>query len=455
MSGKRLICCVTLGLWAAGLVCSQAHAVDLHSDLSLLGQVRQGDQSRETEAPTDIYGQIGVNGLYGGASLDTYFRAERDFGLNHTATDFYAGSLRVPGTKPGVEFTLGRQFLSEGPGVAFVADAGKINVDPGGPVGFTIFGGQPRYFEPTFSSESLSQNEQIFGGNVHTTNLKNGRLSVGYFEQHRDGSILRQLVTGAGAHSFTQLPGLPNLYGSVALDAQSQNVKLGTAGADVFLSQPRLLFNFESTYYKPQDHGKFVTADINRREDPSFELFSVSEMLQFRGGLRYTINRTISAYGDYSYQRYEKLLNLVANGHVASVGLLWLPGGDGLEVVRTEYYVIDSGGGNVNGGRLYYESRVYNRILFRTKADVAYYSKENNERDTAVTGMLGLGYVICPGLVWELDFEGNHNKRFNEEFRFGFLIRYNFDYRSDKPVQPRGASAAHNPWESTSGRPVS
>lgn len=455
MSGKRFIIRVALGLWAGWLCGHRAHAVDLQGDLSLLGQVRRGDQSRETEAPTDLYGNLGVSGLYGGTSLDTYFRVEHDFGLNHTATDFYSGSLRVPGTPPGVDFTLGRQFLNEGLAAPFVADAGKINIEPGGPVGFTIFGGQPRYFEPTYSSASLSQDEQIFGGSVHTTHLKDGRLSVGYFEQHRDGRILRQVVTGTGSRSFTQLPGLPNFYGSVALDTQRQNVDLGTAGFDVFLFQPRLLFNFESSYYKPQNQGERVIADKNLREDAIFELFSLSEMRQFRGGLRYTLSRTVSAFGDYSYQRYERQDNKPVNGSVGSAGLVWLPGGDGLEVVRLEYYVIDSAGGSVNGGKAYYESRVYNRIVFRTKIDVAHYAKENNQRDTAVTGMLGLGYVIRPGLVWELDFEGNRNQRFDEEFRFGFLIRYNFDYRTNKPAQPQGASAQPNPWEPTSGRPVS
>jgi hypothetical protein len=125
-----------------------------------------------------------------------------------------------------------------------------------------------------------------------------------------------------------------------------------------------------------------------------------------------------------------------------------------LEVVRLEYYVLDSAGGNVNGGKIYYESRVYQRILFRTKFNVAYYTKETNEHDTALTGMLGLGYVFCPGLVGELDFEANHNKRFSEDYRFGFSIRYNFDSRTRKPAQPQ-ATTATDPSEPTAGRPVS
>jgi hypothetical protein len=403
----------------------------------------------------DLYGNLGAGGLYGGASLDTYFRLERDFGLDHTATDFYAGALHVPsGTIPGVSFTIGRQFLSEGPRVAFVADAGKVNIEPGGPVGLTIFGGQPRYFEPTYSSENLSQDEQVFGGNIHTTRMKDGRLSLGFFEQWRDGRALRQLVTGAGSRAFSQLPGLPNVYGSFAVDTHRQNVDQGTVGMDVFLLKPGLSVNLESTYYKPQDQGDFVISDKNRREDPIFELFSISALLQFRGGLRYNLSRTVSAYGDYSYQRYERQESKMVNGDVASAGLLWLPGGDGLEVVRLEYYVFESAGGNVNGGKLYYESRVYNRILFRTKLNVAYYDKENNEHDTGVTGMLGLGYIVCPGLVWELDFEGNHTKRFSEDYRFGFSIRYNFDSRSRQRA-PSGEALTKSPAEPTSGRPVS
>jgi hypothetical protein len=450
---KGAILIVTLGLWAGWLSCAPAKAAEVRGDLSLLGQVRDGDQSRETEAPTDLYGNfIGSNH---GADLETYFRLERDFGLGHTATDFYAGALHLPSTNPGIDVTLGRQFLTLGPGGAFVADAGKIRVDPiGAPIGFTVFGGQPRYFEPTFSSESLSQDEQIFGGEVHTTHLKDGRLSLGYFEQDRDGNALRQLAIATGSQSFSQLPGLPHVYGSFALDGGRQNIEQATAGFDVFVAQPRLSLNFESTYYKPQDQGEHVTANPNLREDPIFELFSVSDMLQFRSGLRYMLSRSVSAFGDYSYQNYEAQDGDTVNGHIGSAGVLWLPGGDGLEVVRAEYYVFDSNGGNVNGGRIYYENRVYDRILFHTKIDVGSYVKVTNEHDTAVTGLLGVGYLVLPGFVWEVDFEGNRNKRFDYDYRFDFLISYHFDYRSNKPALPQRTAGTSTGWETVGRRPV-
>ena len=443
-----------MGLWVGCLSGLPAHAIDLRGDLSVLGQVGQSDQPDQSEAPVDFYGNLGASGLYGGSSLDTYFRLEQDLAHSQGATDFYAGSLRVPSAIPGVDFTLGRQFLAEGPGGVFVADAGKVNINPGGPVGLTVFGGAPRYFEPTYSSNSLSQDEQIFGGNVHTTRMKNGRFSLGFFEQRRDSRTLRELLTAAGSRAFTRLPGMPNVYGSFAMDTRHQNIDSGTLGFDTFVWQPRVQLNFESSYYKPQNQGEYLIDNMNRREDPIFELFSLSEMRQFRGGLRYAVTRTFSAYGDYSYQRYERQNHNVVEGHVGSAGVLWLPGGDGLEVVRLEYYVLDSAGGNVNGGKIYYESRVYHRLLFRTKFNVAYYKKETNENDTALTGMLGVGYVICPGLVGELDFEANHNKRFSEDYRFGFSIRYNFDSRTMRRAQPQAATATE-PSEPTAGRPVS
>ena len=453
MLRKGAILIVTLGLWAGWLSCAPANAAEVRGDMSLLGQVRQGDQSRETETPTDLYGNfIGSNH---GADFETYFRLERDFGLGHTQTDFYAGALHLPSTNPGIDVTLGRQFLTLGPGGAFVADAGKIRVDPvGAPVGFTVFGGQPRYFEPTYSSESLSQDEQIFGGEVHTTHLKDGRLSLGYFEQDRNGHALRQLAMATGSQSFSQLPGFPHMYGSFALDSGKQNIDQGTAGLDVFVSQPRLSLNFESTYYKPQDQGEHVIANQNLREDPIFELFSISDMLQFRGGLRYMLSRSVSAFGDYSYQRYEAQEGHMVNGHVGSAGVLWLPGGDGLEVVRIEYYLFDSNGGNVNGGKIYYENRVYDRILFHTKIDVGSYTKVTNEHDTAVTGLLGVGYVVLPGLVWEVDFEGNRNKRFDYDYRFDFLITYHFDYRSNKPALTQRTAGTSEGWDTVGRRPV-
>jgi len=401
-------------------------AAELRSNLMLLGQVREGDQSRETEAPAVLYGDLSVNGLRHGTSVDTYFGLGHDLARGEgLMTDFYAGSIRVPGAIPGVDVTLGRQFLSETPGGAFVADAGKIRIDRGGPVALTIFGGQPRYFEPTDSVERLSQDEQVFGGSLRTTGIKNGYLSLGYLQQLREQKTLRQLVTGAGSKSFTRLPGLPNVYGSAAYDADRQNIDRLTAGFQTFLSQPRLSLNFESGYYKPQDQGERVQSDPNRREDPIFELFSVSQMLQFRGGLRYALTSSLFSDASYSYQRFEKLKDDQENGHLGSIGLLWLPGGDGLESVRVEYYTADSGGGQLNGGRAYYENRVYERLVFRAKGDVAHHDKANNQRNVAVSTLLGLGYEVLNGLLCELNMEVNRNKRFDDEVRFGFWITYN------------------------------
>lgn len=431
----RWIVCTT---W---LLCVPAQAIELRNDLLLLGQVRDGDKSRQQESPIDFYGDQGLSGLPHGTTLDTYYRLAHDFGLGQGPTEFYAGYMRVPGAVPGLDFTIGRQFLSETPGAVYVADAGKVRFDPGGPVALTIFGGAPRYFEPTFSSPSVSQDELVFGGNIRTTHLTNGYLSFGFQQFERDERVLQQLVTAAGARRFTNLPGLPNVYGVLSFDADHQNIDQGTAGLDVFLSQPRLLLNLESTYYKPQDNGKVLITNVNRREDPIFQLFSLSQELQFRGGLRYLLTRALSAYGDYSYQRFQKQqAGIYENGNIGKAGVSWQPGGDGLELVGVEYYVADSSGGTVNGGRTYYVNSVYERLRFRTNLDVAYYRKESNQNDTAVSSLLGLGYVFLPGLFCEVYMEANSNQRFNEDFRFGFTVTYNGRYRTDKPAQTREAS---------------
>ena len=438
VSGVARVAGTVLGLCAVLLFVPHARAQELQTDLTLLGQVRDGDQSRETESPTNFYGDL--NGDHRGYHVETFFRLQRDFSLDQGAADFYAGYLETPSLGPGVSVTVGRQFLSQGPVGVYVADAGKVRLaPPSSPVALTVFGGKPQYFEPTYNSPLLSQDEVIYGGNLQTTKLHNGSLSVGYFQQERNQRVLRQLITASGSRSFTALPGMPSFYGNLAYDADHQNLDLGTMGMQGFLAQPRLLFNLEGTYYKPQDQNSHtIIADRNRREDAIFELFSVSRLLQFRGGLRYILTPSLSVFGDYSYQRYDKLTNRVADGHVGGTGVLWLPGGDGLEQVRLEYYVIDGDGGNVNGGKAYYENDVYERLRFRTKLDVTYYEKENNQRDTAVSSLVGLGYVLFPGLVCELNFEANHNMRFNEDFRFGFAVDYKGRFRS-KPAeaQPR------------------
>jgi len=249
-------------------------------------------------------------------------------------------------------------------------------------------------------------------------------------------------VTGTGSRVFSSLPGSPKLYGSVAYDADHQNLDLATAGTNLLWAGPQLHVNIEGSYYQPQDDERDrPVANIDRREDAIFQMFSIGEMTQGRVGLRYPVSHTLSTLADYSFQHYDQQEDGERqNAHVASAGLLWMPGGDGLEVVRLEYYVIQTEDDSVNGGHVYYESRVYERLSFRTKLDVAYYEKVTNQTDTAVTGFLALGYELCRGLEGEINFEANHNERFDSDLRFGFVIEYEFQNHIDALLSGRKKS---------------
>ena len=209
------------------------------------------------------------------------------------------GVIRVPSAPGGLDLQLGRQIVAESPVGLWDADSGQVRVGFGKtPLSLTVFGGQPRYWEPIFSSPSLSQDEQIFGGSVRLAPYRGGALALGYLQQNRQGKELMQQLTLSGTRAFTALPGLPSMYGNFAFDADRANIDQVRLGVQSFVWQPRLLINFESGYYKPQDNGDVVIQNINRREDPIFQLFSVSNELQFRGGARYGLTRTLSSYAD-------------------------------------------------------------------------------------------------------------------------------------------------------------
>jgi hypothetical protein len=438
---------IALGLATAIPAARVATAVDLRIQPSILGQVREGYWSGETEAPIELYGDLGASRLPYGATIDTYFRLEQDFGQNDSETDFFTGALRVPSAPYGIDAQLGRQIIAESPLGLWAADSGQIRVGLGqGPFSLSVFGGQPQYWEPTFSSPNLSQDEQIFGGSVRMARFGGGALALGYLQLNRLGDELMQEVTLSGTRSFPRLPGLPSLYGNFAFDADRANVDRVRAGLQSFVGTPSLLANFEAGYYKPQDYGERVRTDQNRQEDPIFELFSVSDLLQFRGGLRYTFIPEVSTYVDLSYQHYEQLKSDDVNGYVWSTGAIYLPGGDGLEMVQLEYYGIDSAGGSVNGGKLTYENRVYENILFRANCDIAGYDKATNQDGIAIGSLIGVGYMLLPGLVAEVNFEANRNQLFPEDFRFGFFISYSAGYTTDGGVQRTEVGNQGRPW---------
>lgn len=394
----------------------------------LLGQVREGDQSRRTETPVDLYGQVGVSDLWRNSSIDTFFRVEQDFARSDTKGDFYTGFIDVPGAIPGLQAIGGRQFLNENPNGVMVADAGKLRFDPGWPVSFTAFGGKPRYFDPAFDNDELSEDEIVWGGSMRAARLLGADLSLGFQQFERKSKVLQQLVSATASRSFATLPGVPRLYGSLVYDADHQNLDFFTGGVDVVLGDTGFQVNAEGSYYKPQDHeDSRPTLDLNRREDPIYELFANGEMGQGRSGLRYAFSPALATFCDYSFQHYDQIRNDQAqNSHVASAGLLWLPEGDGLEIVRLEYYIIETEDDRASGGKIFYENRVYERLLFRTKLDVTGYDNVGNQGALAVSSLFGVGYAIAPNLTVELNFEANHNDRFDEDFRFGFFIDYNF-----------------------------
>jgi hypothetical protein len=142
--------------------------------------------------------------------------------------------------------------------------------------------------------------------------------------------------------------------------------------------------------------------------------------------VRHPFSRSLSIYGDFSYQNYDNAVNQNQNGYLAHAGLLWLPEGDGLEQVLISYYLADSSGGNVNGVSFYYENKVYERITFRFRTDLAYYEKESNQSDWPVATRTGIAYEFLPGLDGQLIFEANRNALFDADFRFGFALTYNF-----------------------------
>jgi hypothetical protein len=346
----------------------------------------------------------------------------------------------VPNLLPGVQATAGRQFLNEGPGGVFVADAGKVTVDVGWPVSFTAYGGAPQYFEPTYSTPIISQDELLWGGNIRTTRWPGGQMTLGYQQWERDSKVLRQLVSGTAVQRAPRWWGRPQFYGTFGYDADHGNVDTATGGVDFTVPAPLLLVNVATTYYQPQDNTDLLP-DIDWQEDPIFQLYSNSNLWQARAGVRYPFSRELSAYGDYSYQTYDNAVDAMQNGNLAHAGLLWLPEGDGLEQVLVAYYLADSGGGNVNGVSFFYENKVYERIVFRFRADLAYYEKESNQSDWPVATRTGLGYEFLPGLTGQLLFEANRNVLFDADLRFGFVLTYNFRHTIERGAGGEPADA--------------
>ncbi len=421
------IAALPLALWSLVSGRTGAYAAQWEGSAELLGQVRDVDIGTRAESPTNLYGALAADRIHHDTGGETYFRAERDWSRANTDADFYLGRAEL-GLR-GLQFSLGRQAI-ETAGVGFwVADAGRLTFDRGVGWAVSVFGGQPRYFEPQPRLGSLSRDEQFFGASTHYRIGRSGIVGFSFVQLEREAHRIRQLSQLRFRHQFVGLRIRPDLYWLASYDTAERNVERLNAGAS-FLLHPRLFARMEAAYYKPEQRSApaLRLSQLERYADPIFSLFSASSLRQVRGGLQYYHGRHWSAYADAGLQQYEPRPGATETGYLASVGLLWLPGGDGLERVRAEYSLIDGPGGRGHHWRVYHENRVYERFVFRTKLEAATFDKVTNRSDTATSGRLGIGYLLRPNLLAEFHLEANHNPRFDHEFRVGLYLAYRWRY---------------------------
>lgn len=416
-----------VGAWlaAAAGVPGTLWGADWQGQADLVGQVRDGVTSSRTESPVNFYGALSAQRLPHDVGGETYFRLERDWAQAGTNSDFYLGQAQLG--IHGLQFSLGRQMLDEVAAGFFVADAGRLSFDRGRAWAISIFGGQPRYFEPPARSTVLSRDEQFVGASARYRFGPRSSLALSFVQLQRDGHRVRQLTQFQFHHRFPSIGGRPDLYTLASYDSAEQNLERMSAGMG-WIWTSRLFARTEVSYYKPEQRSPAVLFGLSRYADPIFSLFSVSSLRQARAGLQYFLRRNVSAYADYSALQYEPVVGERTTGHVATIGLLWHPGGDGFETVRAEYSVIDSLGGNVWHGRLYYENQVYRRILFRITFAVASFDKITRQSAVAASGRVGVGYLVRPGWLAEVSVEGNGNPRFEQEFRLGAFFTYRWRY---------------------------
>ena len=190
---------------------------------------------------------------------------------------------------------------------------------------------------------------------------------------------MQQLVTAPRHSRCPALPGLPELYGSFAYDADRQNLDAGTPASNFFLTRPRLMLNLAGTYYKPQDQSSgLVQTDLNRREDSIFELFSVSELLQFRGGMRYPFTPHTVGLRRLLVPALQSKAGTRRTATSATPGCCGCRAATGWSRCASSTTWPTAAAATSTAATRLYENQVYKRILFRTKLDVAYYDKRNN-----------------------------------------------------------------------------
>ncbi len=390
-------------------------AEGLRVDTQWAGQIREA-ASGNRETPLNSYFGLGYGKPDSRFSAQTDMRLFRDFSQSLDDYDLYQAALRIrPIDKVGLVF--GRQFLNEGFSTE-MGDGLKLSLAPQEHVDIIFYSIIPR----TVERGDFNRDDGLLTGfSLGFSDLAqtNGRFHFAWRRNDLNTADLRQndsLRAGLNLSHRFDGPAAPLLYSLAEYDLPGKKMEATTVGVDL---RPfsRLALTVEGNY--------FNIDRLNSRRTV-LSLFTTGRSVSGRLTSTWTlISGLLDAVQSYSYHRNEIQTAAHRNGHLLETAFPVSFESIGLSV-EPAYYLFNSFGGTVHGGRTSAVEELTPSLFLGTGVDLTRYTKVTQDNDSALSTYLEAGYRFIKNGNVSAGFEYNRNNLFERDLRGTVRLEYHY-----------------------------
>jgi len=367
-------------------------------------------------------------------SAHVYGKYGRDLNDDFSDSSIYYGYLQYKTFQGATDIKLGRfpmethRFLT--------VDGLSAYFRPAGLVGFTAFGGVPKYLDidpDRFNRQFSETGGLIFGGRVFLQGIENTRAYAGYSREWKGSDAYRELLSAGGGRDISG-----NVLGNelkVSLDASADYNEASSgmekATARLFATYARKLtliveadrYDVKNEY--PEGRELVLSMLSDGREDRVFYTLS------------YNITKRVSVYQSsvFTYLR-------MPDGEWQRGTIL--KGGFGADYVRelgldvdVSVYRFESFIANASGISARIKGRPFRSWIVESGVEAVHFDTpfRNDKFARTVTGEIG--YQPKPKYKVALFVERSDNPEYRSDFRTGVKFDYNFSFSGGKGGQIR------------------
>jgi hypothetical protein len=349
--------------------------------------------------------------------LNFYGRFAVDEEESESYSDIYSAYLEFSSFQKAVEAKLGRfsyignRFLT--------LDGAEVTVRTDKYLGFTMFAGEPAYFDADgrHINESFRHTgDKLYGGKVFLNGVKNTTGFLSYSKETEDSDVLQEFVGAGLGGKFSAGEAVFNLDGRLEYDTQENAIYKSAVRFYTYYKKLMALVSLSS--YNVEDGSSYENELV-------ISNFSTGEEDRYAYTIQYKVNEHYKPYQSTVFTRLEMPSGLVAEGEIYKLGLE-------VDYFKTrgitsniEAYLYESGISNAKGGSFVFDWNVFKELKLSFESEML--RLENSKSEQNIYSIyLEAEYMLMKDVSISAYAENNKETRYLPENRYGIKAAYSF-----------------------------